>query len=81
MRGFQEDQKILKTVICNGCGRELKVEGGILKEGCFEAKQVFGYFSSMDGKRQQFDLCETCYQKLVEQFVIPAETEEMTELL
>lgn len=81
MRRFQEDQKTLSVVICNGCGRKLKVEGGILKEGCFEAKQVFGYFSSLDGKRQRFDLCEACYQKLLERLTIPAETEDITELL
>lgn len=81
MRKFQEDQKTLQAVICNRCGRQLKVEDGMLKEGCFEGKQVFGYFSSMDGARHSFDLCEACYKELTAAFVIPVTEEEVTELL
>lgn len=81
MRKFREEQKNLCAVICNGCGRELKVEDGVLKEGCFEGKQVFGYFSSMDGERHSFDLCEDCYRKMIRQFAVPVERKESTELL
>lgn len=81
MRKFREEQKTLCAVICNGCGRKLKVENGVLKEGCFEAKQVFGYFSSMDGERHSFDLCEDCYRKMIRQFAVPVEREESTELI
>lgn len=81
MRKFDEAEKNLTAVICNGCGRELKVEGGVLREGCFEGRQTFGYFSSMDGERHGFDLCEDCYRKLIQQFCIPVEREENTELL
>jgi len=81
MRKFGEDQKNLTAVICNGCGKKLKVENGVLKEGCFEGKQVFGYFSSMDGEQHSFDLCEDCYREWTQQFCIPVEKEEVTELL
>lgn len=81
MRRFEGDKKVLAAVRCNGCGRELKVEEGVLKEGCFEGRQCFGYFSSMDGERHSFDLCEDCYRKLLQQFAIPVEKEEITELL
>ena len=38
MRSYekQSDNK-LEKVICNRCGREMKVVGGILQEGVFEA--------------------------------------------
>lgn len=81
MRKFKNEQKMLTAVICNGCGRELRVEDGVLREGCFEGKQSFGYFSTMDGERHSFDLCEDCYQKMIRQFAIPVEREENTELL
>lgn len=74
-------EKKLETVICNGCGRHLKVENGVLKEGCFEGRQRFGYFSTMDGESHSFDLCEDCYQKLIAQFQVPVEKTEDTELL
>lgn len=81
MREFKNERKNLSAVICNGCGRKLRVEDGVLKEGCFEGKQVFGYFSSMDGERHSFDLCEECYRSMIRQFAIPVEREENTELL
>lgn len=80
MRKTDGNEQILRAVICNGCGRQLKVEKGVLREGCFCAEQIFGYFSSMDGKRISFDLCEECFQKLLDRFAVPAEIEEETEL-
>ena len=80
MRKTDGNEQILRAVICNGCGRQLKVEKGVLREGCFCAEQIFGYFSSMDGKRISFDLWEECFQRLLNRFGIPAEIEEETEL-
>lgn len=81
MRKSDGNEKVLRSVICNGCGKQLKVEKGMLREGCFCAEQTFGYFSRMDGKKVSFDLCEDCFGKLLKQLVIPAEAEEVTELL
>ena len=58
----------LISVICNRCGKEMKVENGILKEGCFEVKHAFGYFSSKDGQVYHFDLCEQCFDKMLAEF-------------
>ncbi len=68
-------------VVCNRCGKELKLENGILKEGCFSADILFGYFSRRDGVRHRFDLCEDCYDEIISQFRVPVETAENTELL
>lgn len=82
MRKYQEtDKDRLIQVVCNGCGRKLRVENGYLKEGCFTADQAFGYFSKRDGVRHRFDLCEECYEKLLEQFSVPVEETEERELL
>lgn len=82
MRKYKEEQdgKLVK-VICNQCRKELKVENGYLKEGCFQADYTFGYFSRKDGTRQQFDLCEECFDKWVKQFPIPVEESQNNELL
>lgn len=71
----------LEQVFCNQCGRKLKVENGLLKEGCFSPGAVFGYFSKRDGKIHHFDLCEDCYDRMIEQFSIPVEETETIELL
>lgn len=81
MRQFDENKKMLLAAKCNCCGRSLRVENGVLKEGCFIGRHDFGYFSAMDGERHSFDLCEACYRKMTEGFVIPVEKENLTELL
>ncbi len=78
--GEGQDRKLIQ-VVCNKCGRELKLENGYLKEYCFSADTVFGYFSHKDGSRQHFDLCEDCYDDVTAQFALAVEEQEETELL
>ena len=66
-----QDRKLMK-VVCNKCGRQLKMENGYLKEFCFTGDAVFGYFSHKDGTAHHFDLCEDCYDALTAQFAVPA---------
>ncbi|MBE5871882.1 MAG: hypothetical protein E7294_11565 [Lachnospiraceae bacterium] len=80
MRKYAKDMTLLQ-VVCNRCGRSLLVEDGMLKEDSFEGKKIFGYFSNKDGIVQQFDLCESCYEKIIAGFRIPAEESEQLELL
>ena len=57
MRIYMDDNRQeLVSVICNRCKKELKVENGIVKEGCFHAEAAFGYFSKKDGIKHFFDL-------------------------
>lgn len=79
MREF--DNQILKKVFCNKCGREMPVENGMLRAGCFGADQIFGYFSRKDGDHHKWDLCEQCYDELVGTFRIPPSKKEETELI
>ena len=75
-----QDRKLIHAV-CNKCGRNLKVEDGYLKEGCFSAEAVFGYFIRKDGTTHRFDLCEDCYDDMISLFKVPVEEKEGTELL
>ena len=52
-------------LICNGCGRVLKYDNGILREDVFEGRKQWGYFSRRDGEIHSFLLCEECYEKMV----------------
>lgn len=82
MRKYQAGQdRKLTQVVCNRCGRKLKVEDGYLKEGCFSAEASFGYFSRKDGICHSFDLCEDCYDALTESFQIPVEVKNETEFV
>lgn len=82
MRQYQDaDKKTLEKIVCNQCGRELKLENGIIQEGVFSGEAHWGYFSEKDGENHWFDLCESCYDRLLKSFLIPVTTEEDTELL
>lgn len=76
-----EGNRMLEGIVCNGCGRRLRMENGSLREACVSVDHLFGYFSRRDGIRHRFDLCEDCYQKLIEGFAVPVEEEEEQELL
>ena len=80
MRNFDDNNEV-KEVFCNQCKKSLLVENGIIKEGCFNGNIVWGYFSTLDGKRHGFDLCEGCYQKMVQAFEIPVTETHETELV
>nr|MBQ8253154.1 hypothetical protein [Lachnospiraceae bacterium] len=71
----------LTQVICNRCGKQLKVENGLLKDAVFEAEQNFGYFSKRDGVKHSFDLCEDCYEEWIRMFCVPVTETENVELL
>lgn len=82
MRRYDSDSnKQLVQVVCNQCKKELKLENGYIKEGCFTADFCFGYFSARDGMRHKFDLCEDCYNRMIAGFKIPVEEVSENELL
>ncbi len=80
--GIKEAQEAnLEKVVCNQCGKELLVEEGILKEGCFRVDYSFDYFSNKDGYIYSLDLCERCFDKWTGDFLLPPQVEEMKEFL
>lgn len=82
MREYQSVQeRKLMQVVCNKCGRSLKVEGGCLKEGGVSITVPFGYFSRRDGITHHFDLCEDCYDSIIKEFAVSVEEEEAVEML
>lgn len=82
MRRYSNRQEnLLAEAVCNCCGRKMKVENGFLREGSFHVEYNFGYFSNRDGMHHSWDLCEACYDKMIEQFAVPVEETENRELL
>ena len=47
--GLEKTQKIEK-IICNKCGREIPVQGGILQEDVLEVEKRWGYHSRKDNQ-------------------------------
>ena len=71
----------LEQVVCNQCGKRLKVEDGILKEGGFSAEYAFDYFSEKDGYIYSLDLCEECFDLWIKGFKEPVRITETREFL
>ena len=80
MKIFNNDKHIEK-IICNCCGREIKVENDILHEEIMSVDINWGYFSKHDGENHKFDLCGDCYEKLIGKFKIPIERTDNIELI
>ena len=66
---------------CNVCGKTLRVENGLLKEDVFAAVKEWGYFSKRDLEVHQFNVCETCYEKMIDSFIIPVNRTDKKEVL
>ena len=73
-------QKKIK-ISCNRCGKTVKFIEGLLKEDFFEAAKDWGYFSTKDLQTHRFNLCESCYDRMINEFVIPVEIVDKKEAL
>lgn len=65
------EEKQLSQVICNGCGKEICTA----QADYFHAEKTWGYFSAQDGRRDAFDLCEECYEKMIAGFLLQPKQE------
>lgn len=76
MRQYQiKETKEVNKIVCNKCGREIPVANGRAEEGVFNVDYTWGYFSEKDGEKHSFDLCEACYDEMLDSFMVPAEIE------
>ena len=70
-----------KAVVCNVCGRSLKMEKGILVEEAFEATKEWGFFSDRDLEVHKFTICEMCYDRIISEFKVPIKVSKKNEVL
>jgi len=82
MRRYKnKDDNELSKVCCNKCGKKMKEENGIIMEGNFSIEYNWGYFSNKDCERHIIDLCEECYDNIIEGFKIPVDVDKNIEVL
>lgn len=71
---MQQTKKVIKVttqtdlVICNMCGE--KIESQKYHDNYLSVKKTWGYGSTHDGETHAFELCEKCYDELLEKFKI-----------
>ncbi len=69
------------TILCNCCGKIVQEKGKISEVEFLHVEKEWGYFSGKDGEKQEFDICEECYDEWTTSFRIPVQKQEMTELV
>ena len=80
MRIFDKEHKLIK-IVCNQCGGEVRADGDIVKKEFLSVRKEWGYFSKRDLEVHEFAICESCYEKMIDQFVIPVKKTEKIEVL
>lgn len=70
-----------KEIVCNCCGRVIRGREEADYTEYLHVEKNWGYFSGKDGQKQEFDVCETCYNAWIKSFQIPVTQKEITELL
>lgn len=63
----------IQEVICNRCGKKIRVTAHGTETDVLHVEHCWGYFSGKDGERHTFDLCEQCYDEIVKTFHVPVE--------
>lgn len=56
---------------CNKCGKEISINPGVDMKDCLKVVKDWGYFSKKDLQTHEFVICESCYDAMIEEFVIP----------
>ena len=67
----KKEERLIKTevvteIICDCCKKSIDTA----KNDFIHIEKEWGYFSNKDGKKQEVDLCENCWDKITEGFKI-----------
>ena len=68
-----------QEIICNCCKKVIQEPEKMPYAEFLHIEKPWGYFSGKDGEKQEFDICEACYDQWVESFQIPVKATEITE--
>lgn len=82
MRVYEEGKpRKFRYAVCNRCGTRIEAKNGIFLTDMLHVEKIWGYFSTRDGKKQVWDICEKCYNEFTESFQYPLQEEEINEYL
>lgn len=74
-------QKKESIKYCNKCGKEILVKYDAAYHEGAVLQVEWGYFTSKDGEKHTFCLCEECYDNMISGFRIPVVVKHKTELV
>lgn len=68
-------------IICNCCKKVISEGNAIPRTDYLHVEKEWGYFSAKDGQKQEFDLCEDCYDAWIKTLQVPVTSQEVTEFV
>ncbi len=71
----------MKQLCATAVAKKIIVSEGVAREGVISVNHSWDFFSEKDGEIHHFDLCEDCYDTMIQEFKIPVEVEEQLEYL
>lgn len=73
--------KTMGQIRCNKCGKLILMQEGNRKEDCLKVEKEWGYFSEKDRELHTFYICESCYDAMIRDFVIPVRKQQVNEVV
>lgn len=74
--------KKAEIIFCNYCGKAICTEDQRETASYLAIKKEWGYFSDgKDGTVHSMDICEECYDRMVQEFSIAPQIDQVTELV
>lgn len=70
------EEKVI-TLLCNRCGKKHDNHDHIDFSDIESFSHTFGYGTTLDGTKYEFDLCEDCFKEIISDFKIKPEIKEM----
>lgn len=61
----------IDIVVCNCCGKEIKTDSHGYTPDHLSVEKRWSYHSCFDNSIHSFDICQDCYQKIIDSFKLP----------
>lgn len=65
-REINEIRNETDAIICDACGKEIRKNKFGEFDDFYHIEKTWGYHSDKDGRHDSFDICEECYDRMLE---------------
>jgi len=73
----QQTAHVIKAVVCDICGKEIKVNSGQPEEDFLHVQKPWNEESRYFGVQHTFDVCASCYSDILVQFQVKIKQEKV----